>query len=615
MMSSIPIKFIVDMLVWSAAAPLAFMLRLDDPWPSYIHTAIIYTIAGLPIKASLEFSFALHLQSWKRLGIRDLYALAKAIFTGVVLLSALSFFLQLAPSIPRSIPIIEGALGMLLLGGVRLLARILYEKSLTAYSANSKGLRRVLIVGAGDAGTMLAREMIRHPESGLVPVGFLDDDAKKQRKRFIGIPVMGRIEDLPYIAVRTRADEVLVAIPSASGKVVRRVVDLAQRSGLRYRIVPGMYEILSGKVSISQIRDVDVVDLLRREPVRLDMGEIAGYLEGRTILVTGAGGSIGSEIVRQVVRFKPREIILLGRGENSLYILERELQQSWPNLNWSTIIADVRDREKIEYIFSRYRPEVVFHAAAHKHVPMMEENPDEAVFNNVIGTKNIVEVSFANNVERFVNISTDKAVNPTSIMGASKRVAEYIVQIVAEQAGADKAFVSVRFGNVLGSRGSVIPLFKQQIEKGGPVTITHPKMARYFMTIPEAAQLVLQAGSIGNNGVVYVLDMGEPIKIIDLAKDLIRLSGLVPEEDIEIAYTGMRPGEKLFEELLTSEEGMEASKHEKIYIAKVNVSDPSMIYRKIEELVICARSRNADCIRKVFKDLIPTYEPFVHANR
>jgi len=453
---------------------------------------------------------------------------------------------------------------------------------------------------------------MRHPEAGLFPVGFLDDDQSKKGMKLLGLPILGRINELGKIVKRNKIDEVLIAIPSAPGKVVRRVVDLAQESGVKHRIVPGIYEILSGKVSISQIRDVDVEDLLRREPVRLRIEEIARYIEERVVLVTGAGGSIGSEIVRQVARFRPRRVILLGRGENSLYLIEKELQQSWPKLNWRTVVADIRDREKIEYVFSKYEPQVVFHAAAHKHVPMMEENPDEAVFNNIIGTKNVVEVSLASGVERFVNISTDKAVNPTSIMGASKRVAEYIVQIAASQTGAGKSFVSVRFGNVLGSRGSVIPLFKQQIQRGGPVTVTHPEMTRYFMTIPEAAQLVLQAGGMGNNGAVYVLDMGEPVRIVDLARDLIKLSGLIPGEDIKIEYTGIRPGEKLYEELLTAEEGTEASKHEKIYVAKVTSGTPEVVFRKIEELVSCAHDRNPECIRRVFKELIPTYMPFAN---
>ncbi len=609
-MGSTRLKFLVDLLLWSAAAPLAFMLRLEDPWPRYTQVVLVYALAGLPIKAVLEASFALHLQAWRRMGIRDLYSLTKAVFFGTVLLSAVAFFLHLDQPIPRSVPLIEGGLALLLLGGVRLAGRMLFERAQLAQShLRHRSPKRVLIVGAGEAGTMLAREMLRHPESGLVPVGFLDDDPSKQRQRFVGLPVLGRIEDLPRAAPKARADEVLIAIPSAPGKVVRRVVELARQARLRHRIVPGIYEILSGKVAISQIRNVDVEDLLRRNPVQLDTSEIAGYLEGRVVLVTGAGGSIGSEIVRQVARFRPRRILLLGRGENSLYQIERELERTWPELDWRTIVADVRDREKMQHIFAAYAPEVVFHAAAHKHVPMMEANPDEAVFNNVGGTKNVVELALEHGVERLVNISTDKAVNPTSVMGASKRVAEYLVQWAAQRAKPGQAFVSVRFGNVLGSRGSVIPLFKEQIASGGPVTVTHPEMTRYFMTIPEAAQLVLQAGGLGDNGAVYVLDMGQPVRIADLARDLIRLSGLEPGVDIDIVFTGIRPGEKLFEELLTAEEGTEASKHQQIFIAKAAPIDLGEKLEPIEKLFSAAEGRDPSQIKRALKDLIPTFAP------
>jgi len=603
-------RYIIDLLLWFLAAPIAFWLRLESPWSAYGTAISAYALLGLPIKAALIGLFGLHKQSWKRVGIKDLYPLSHAVGIGVLTLSAIAFFIYPHQPVPRSIPVIEGGLALLLLGGVRIVDRILFERSQLRHNRKAQSsTKQVLIVGAGEAGTMLAREMLRHPESGLVPVGFLDDDPSKQRQRFVGLPVLGRIEDLPRVAPKARADEVLIAIPSAPGKVVRRVVELAQRARLRHRIVPGIYEILSGKVAISQIRNVDVEDLLRRDPVQLDTSEIAGYLEGRVVLVTGAGGSIGSEIVRQVARFRPRRILLLGRGENSLYQIERELERTWPELDWRTIVADVRDREKMRHVFAAYAPEVVFHAAAHKHVPMMEANPDEAVFNNVGGTKNVVELALEHGVERFVNISTDKAVNPTSVMGATKRVAEYLVQWAAQQAPPGQAFVSVRFGNVLGSRGSVIPLFKEQIASGGPVTVTHREMTRYFMTIPEAAQLVLQAGGLGDNGAVYVLDMGEPVRIADLARDLIRLSGLEPEVDVDIIFTGIRPGEKLFEELLTAEEGTEASKHQQIFIAKASTRNLKEQIELLEMLFSAAKDRDPIAIRDALKRLVPTFSP------
>ncbi|RIH84452.1 polysaccharide biosynthesis protein [Calidithermus roseus] len=603
-MSRIPLKFAIDLLLWASAAPIAFWLRLDNPWPQYSHMVLLYTALGFPLKALLIYGFGLHRQSWHKVGVRDLEALAKAIGLGVIVLAAVAFLSPPELRVPRSVPLIAGGIAFLLMGGARLLDRLLHERVRGAAPGEA---RRILVVGAGEAGTMIVREMLRHPEAKLLPVGFLDDEPSKRRQKFLGLPVLGSLDDLPQAVEATEADEVLIAIPSAPGRVVRRVVELARQAKLSYRIIPGVYEILSGRVSISQIREVDLEDLLRREPVRLDLAEIAGYLENRVVLVTGAGGSIGSEIVRQVARFRPQQVILLGRGENSLYQIERELERTWPELDYCTVIADVRQREKMERVFEIYQPQVVFHAAAHKHVPLMERNPDEAIFNNVGGTRNLVELSLKHGVDRFVNISTDKAVNPTSVMGASKRVAEYLVEGAARKAGPGQVFVSVRFGNVLGSRGSVIPLFREQIRMGGPVTVTHPEMTRYFMTIPEAAQLVLQAGGLGQNGAVYVLDMGEPVRILDLAHDLIRLSGLEPGVDIELVFTGTRPGEKLFEELLTAEEGTEASKHEKIYVARKTGLPESQLANLLERLFAAAKLGDEQQIRLALKSLIPTY--------
>ncbi|RTI10538.1 polysaccharide biosynthesis protein, partial [Thermus scotoductus] len=459
-----------------------------------------------------------------------------------------------------------------------------------------------------EAGSMVVREMLRHSEAGLYPVGFLDDDPNKRGQTIAGVRVMGTLEALPQVARALEVEEVLVAIPSAPGSVVRKVVELSRAAGVRYRILPGVYEILSGRVGISQIREVRLEDLLRREPVRLNLEEIAGYLEGRVVLVTGAGGSIGSELVRQVARFHPEQVVLLGRGENSLFLIEKELEASYPELKYKVAVADVRDRDRLRRVFQLYRPQVVFHAAAHKHVPLMETNPDEAIFNNVRGTQNVVELCLEFRVERLVNISTDKAVNPTSVMGASKRVAEQVVAWGASRAASGQVFVSVRFGNVLGSRGSVVPVFLEQIKRGGPVTVTHPEMRRYFMTIPEAAQLVLQAGGMGENGDVYILDMGEPVRILDLAKDLIRLVGLEPYRDIEIVFTGVRPGEKLFEELLTAEEGTEASRHEKIWVARKSQVPPEFPHL-LEELYRAARQGESLLVRQTLRRLVPSYQP------
>ncbi len=597
-------KFLADLLLWSAAVPLAYLLRLETIAARHVPSVLVYLVIGLPVRAAMIWGFGLHRQAWSMVGARDLFQLAAAVGLGTVVLFFVALGLTGFVFVPRSVPAIAGTLALLLLGGARFAARLLREAA--GRRAVGKG-RRVLIAGAGEAGTMLAREMLRHPEAGLVPVGYLDDALAKQRLHLAGLRVWGGLDDLPRVARRLRADEVLIAIPSAPGEVVRRVVDAARAAGVGYRIMPALHEILSGRVSIGELREVDLEDLLRREPVRLDLDEIAGYLKGRTVLVTGAGGSIGSELVRQVLRFDPREVVLLGHGENSLFALSQELDRRQPRPLCRAVVADVRLREDLEAVFREARPQVVFHAAAHKHVPLMEENPAAAVRNNVLGTANLVELALEHGVERFVNVSTDKAVNPTSVMGATKRVAEYLVQRAARRAGPGQAFVSVRFGNVLGSRGSVVPTFRGQIRRREPVTVTHPEMKRYFMTIPEAAQLVLQAGGLGENGAVYVLDMGEPVRILDLAEDLIRLSGLEPGVDIPIVFTGMRPGEKLFEEILTAEEGTVASRHEKIFVARSSPPPEGEFEAGLAELLAAADAGDGAAIRAALHRLVPTY--------
>jgi FlaA1/EpsC-like NDP-sugar epimerase len=596
-------KYALDLFLWLLTGVLAFFVRIDLPLLEYKAEILGYMLVGFVFKATVLYWARLHWQSWHRVGVRDLYRLARAIAVFTVPVYLLNFVLFDWTRVPRSVPLIDGALAFLALGGMRLLARVLFEREGIRATAGSS--RRILVIGAGEAGTMMVRELLRHPESGLVPVGFLDDEPVKRSQQFLGLPVLGVVDALPRVASEQSIDEVLIAMPSAPGRIVRRVVDLARGANLRYRIIPGIHEILSGQVALSQIRDVSLEDLLRREPVRLETNAIAGYLEGRTVLVTGAGGSIGSEIVRQVSRFKPRKLILLGRGENSIFTIEQELKRTWPELEYALVIGDVRDRTKLEDVFRRFSPHVVFHAAAHKHVYLMEHNPDEAILNNVFGTKNLVDLCLEHGVERLVNISTDKAVNPTSVMGASKRVAEYIVESGARRAEAGQTFSSVRFGNVLGSRGSVIPKFQQQIRDGGPVTVTDPAMIRYFMLIPEAAQLVLQAGGLPENGAVYVLDMGEPVKIVDLARDVIRLSGFEVGKDIEIVFTGAQPGEKLYEELLTSDEGTQASKYEKIFVAKQGSMSDDQLEAALGQLETLARGRDTSGIRQFLLELIP----------
>ncbi len=595
-------QFAIDLFFWSLAVPLAYALRLDDDWARYAFPLSMYVLIGIPLKVLLIFHFGLHRQVWTKISANDLLTLMRAIGIESLILTAL-FTLAPTGAVPRSTPLMSAGLALGLLGGVRFMFRYLDERVRKTGTTNT---RKVLIVGAGEAGTLMAREMLRHPEAGLHPIGFIDDNVQLRGASIASLPVYGQLNDLKQAVEQTGAHEILIAIPSASGKTIRQVVEMARQAKINHRIMPSLHEILSGKVAIAQIRPVDVTDLLRRDPIQLNMQEIDQYLEGKIVLITGAGGSIGSELTRQVARFHPKLLVLVGRGENSLYQIEQDIKRNWPEINYRSYIGDVRRISKLEQIFEETKPDVVFHAAAHKHVPFMETNHDEAIFNNVGGTLNLVHAALKHNVTRFVNISTDKAVNPTSIMGASKRVAE-ITGWAATQANPEQSFVSVRFGNVLESRGSVVPLFQEQIKNGGPITITHPDMTRYFMTIPEASQLVLQAAGLGENGRVYVLDMGQPIKIVDLAYDLIRLSGLEPNEDIDVLFTGMRAGEKLYEEILTAEEGTESTRHQQIYTAKQDFNK-QLLENNIEDLFEAARTNNGSALRKTLKNMIPTFK-------
>ncbi|HQQ11437.1 MAG TPA: nucleoside-diphosphate sugar epimerase/dehydratase [Synergistales bacterium] len=598
-------KLILDLLFGGVfASLLSFVLRLDTLFGAYLPSALTYAVISTFVLFVVEIFFRLPRRSWRSSSMNDLIHLFKAVFVYGAITGSLLFLFGGEYRVPRSIALIDPALTFMVMGAMRFGARALSETNSTRGHAFTP--KRVLIVGAGEAGVMIAREMRRHPESGLLPVGFLDDDPSKKRAVFAGVPVRGQIDDIPAVVEKLGIEEVLISIPSASGALVRRIVGLSRKARVPHRIIPGIYEVLSGAVNISHIRDVDVADLLGREQVTLDMDAITRYLSGKRIMVTGAGGSIGSEIVRQLTRFFPEMIILVGRGENSLFELQMELKEISPQTAYHLVVADVQNRPKMARLMKRYSPQVVFHTAAHKHVPLMEANPDQAIINNVGGTRNVAELALEGGVEHFVNISTDKAVNPTSIMGASKRIAEMIVRQCASRAGEGQSFVSVRFGNVLGSRGSVIPVFKEQIRRGGPVTITHPDMKRYFMTIPEAAQLVLQAASMTSNGTVFVLDMGKPVLIRELAEDLIQLSGYQPYEDIDIVYTGLRPGEKLFEEILTAEEGTTGTHHDKIYIANQDEIGHDFS-QKLEHLLEAAAKNDQDEIFRTIKQMVPAF--------
>jgi FlaA1/EpsC-like NDP-sugar epimerase len=498
-------------------------------------------------------------------------------------------------------------------GGSRLIWRVYCERK----GGFKKGEERILIVGAGDSGEVISREIIRRPDLGEL-IGFVDDDKDKIGKRIHNRKVLGSVEEINSILEKEQADTVIIAIPTASGKQIRRIINIIKNKEVKIKTLPGLYELVDGKVSVSRIRNIRIEDLLGRESVKLNLEEISGYLKGKRVMVTGGGGSIGGELVRQICRFGPKRLILLDHSENGLFHINLELKGKWSGVEIELVVADIRDREKIDKMFRRYVPEVVFHAAAHKHVPMMEFHPDEAVMNNIIGTKNVAELAERYKAEKFVLISTDKAINPTSVMGVTKRIAEMVVKALGSrkarvgESESKTKYAAVRFGNVLESNGSVVPMFKKQIAEGGPVTVTSKEVKRYFMTLPEASQLVIQAGALGKGGEVFVLDMGEPIKVLDLAKELIHLSGFKPDEDIEIKFVGLRPGEKLFEEILTEEERnrmLGDSGHEKIFIAKVEEVGGERLEKNIKELEVLAKEMDSEGIIKKLQEIVPSYKP------
>ena len=508
-------------------------------------------------------------------------------------------------TIPLNVSVVGILLSIFCVLGYRILYRV-YRRTLLyipfKYSADQ---RRVMIVGAGSAGTMIINEMMARRELKYNPIVLIDDDKSKLGKRISGVKIEGNRYDIPYIVGEQEIDLIVIAIPSIDSKNKSEIIEICKNTNCKLQIIPGMYEILSGDATVSRIKDVDLEDLLGRDPIQLDNKGIEDYIKGRTILVTGAGGSIGSELCRQISMFQPKKLVLFDIYENNVYDIQNELREDFPDMDLSVLIGSIRDRDRLHEVFTKYKIDVVFHAAAHKHVPLMEDSPKEAVKNNVFGTLNLALEASAAGVSRFVMISTDKAVNPTNIMGATKRLCEMIVQAMDKQS--KKEFVAVRFGNVLGSNGSVIPLFKRQIAHGGPVTVTHKKIIRYFMLIPEAAQLVLQAGAFAKGGEIFVLDMGKPVKIYDLACDLIRLSGLEPNKDIKIVFSGLRPGEKLYEELLMSEEGLQDTVHNKIYVGKPTFEDMDKLTIKLEQLRKLLELNDIDEIKHVMQMIVPTY--------
>jgi len=572
----------------------------------------ILLVFVLVIKTVIFGLFKQYRGWWRYVGISDLTGIVRASLVSTMLIFGLWVAGLYIDPVRKGIPnvfdvsqavfVVDMFCTVLLLAGLRMAIRLYYEEFRTVESGR---LKRFLIVGAGNTGESLLREIHRMSVAEYEMVGFIDDDPAKQGIRIHDIPVLGTVEQLAEICTEKNIEEVAIAMPSATVQQRRRVVQVCQGTKVRFRTVPSMTDIASGRFRVSQIRDVDINDLLGREAIQLDTDSIETFIKEKTILVTGAGGSIGSEMCRQICHFGPKLLLLVEQAENPLFYIERELREKFPDITMTAVVCDITDQSRVEGIFEKYRPEVIIHAAAHKHVPLMEGNPGEAIKNNVVGSRTVADAADKFGAGSFVMISTDKAVNPTSIMGSSKRVAELYVQDLNRTSKTH--FVTVRFGNVLGSEGSVVPIFKKQIAQGGPITVTHPDMKRYFMTIPEASQLVLQAASMGKGGEIFVLDMGEPVKIVDLATELITLSGFRPGEDIEITFTGLRPGEKLFEELSIKGEDMQETRHPKIGIWKNIPMDRDRLRAKIAELVALAKIGEHDAIAAKIKELVPEY--------
>jgi len=614
-----PISFLAHTFIFAlsllAAFGLAYNFHGVSSWfgglfPRLLVLAVVVKV--VVFGAMRQFS-----GSWRYVSLRDLISIAVAAQISSFIIISVYFVVEnLAKSrtgafwfdpnleLRQSVFLLDWAATIAFVSAMRVVVRAYYE---FVRGGEFVGATRILIVGAGDAGENLLREILRQPGLGYEVVGFVDDDVSRLGHRIHGTEVIGRTHELKQICDRLKIDELLIALPEAKPRELRAVIELCKGNNLSFRTIPPMSALITGGVEVSQLRPVDIEDLLGREPVSLDLAAIGDQLSGKRIVVTGAGGSIGSEMCRQIARFRPGRLILIEQAENALFQIHRELIAAHPALDIVPIVADICDAARIRSVFDLHRPSTVFHAAAHKHVPMMECNPGEAIKNNVVGTRTIALAADAFGVDKMVMISTDKAVNPTSVMGCSKRVAEIIVQHLASRSRVQ--FVTVRFGNVLGSSGSVIPIFREQIASGGPVTVTHPEMTRYFMTIPEASQLVLQAGTMGHGGEIYVLEMGEPVKILDLATNMITLSGLRVGEEIEIVFTGTRPGEKLYEELLIDGEHVSATSHPKIGIWKSRPENWDELSERIERLIECADDADPDIIRAQLGEIVPEYRP------
>lgn len=596
--------FLVAFSVW-----LAFFLRFDGAIPVQF-VSFIYKMAALAAFFTIVIFYfsGLYSFSWSYVSTNELVSLFKSSTASFLLLAITLYVSSYFPrfvNFPRSTIFISYVLSFILCGGLRLSKRIYLRTK--GFGAAGSG-RKTLIIGAGDAGEQILRSMLASKNNYYLPVGFLDDSPIKQKVAIHGVRVLGKISDTAEIIKTIGAEQIIIALPSAGNKIIRNAVDMARKAGVRkIKIAPPVSELIGGKISFGNLRDVEAEDLLNRERIIQDTAQIKSFVEGKVVLITGAAGSIGSELARQTAKFVPSLILLLDQDETGIFNITGELKNFSDKLSIAPIVADITDKEKIKEIFNRYKPQIIFHAAAYKHVPLMEEQPDEAVKNNVFGTAILANAAADFSVEKFIFVSTDKAVNPTSVMGATKRLGEMVCH---ERNGKNGTkFISVRFGNVLDSRGSVIPTFREQIKRGGPVEVTHPEMQRYFMLISEACLLVMQAGAMGAGGEVFVLDMGKPVKILDLAKEMIRLSGLKEDKDIAIVITGMRPGEKILEEILTAEEGTVATKHQKIFTAKSPEVDSAQLEKEMEVLrgIIASEGEKRQKIISFFRRALPNY--------
>ena len=597
---------VYDIIAVIAASMLALFIRFEGNYTAipraYIVKSLQYAPVIIIVTAVVFYGLRLYSSLWTFAGAPELINITFA--CALSALAQMTVMVLFDVRMPRSYYILYGvALWMLVF-----LSRFSYRGIRTLIKRQESGAAtsRVMIVGAGAAGNLLVKEIRNSNHVSKRVVCIIDDDKSKEGSYLHGVKVMGNRQNIPELVKQCRIDEIIIAMPSAPAKEIKEILDVCKETGCDLKRLPGVYQLVNGEVGISKLKEVDVNDLLGREPVKVDLSAIMDYVAGKVVLVTGGGGSIGSEICRQVAGHNPKMLVLVDIYENTTYDIQNELKNRFPDLNLVVLIASVRNTKRMDMIFETYRPDIVYHAAAHKHVPLMEDSPNEAVKNNVLGTWKVVQAADKWKVKRFVMISTDKAVNPTNIMGATKRICEMIIQTYNSRSQTE--FVAVRFGNVLGSNGSVIPLFKRQIEQGGPVTVTHPDIIRYFMTIPEAVSLVLQAGAYAKGGEIFVLDMGEPVKIADLARNLILLSGHKPGEDIQIIYTGLRPGEKLYEEMLMHEEGLQDTENKLIHIGKPIKMDEDHFMMQLENLKDYVVQEPTD-IRNWVKEIVPTYHP------